>query len=116
MQPLLFNSLISDLDDGTECTFCRFTDVTIVGGMADTPEGCAHIQRCLDRLVKWEKGISLSSTKGSGEEQNTLRATCFGSSLTEKYMEVLVDSKMNTSQWQKGPTAPQDASGVQPEG
>lgn len=72
MQPLLLNNLISDLDDGTECTFCRFTDDIILGGAADTPEGFAHIQRCLDRLVKWEKGISLSSAKGSGEEQNTL--------------------------------------------
>lgn len=39
MQPLLLNNSISDLDDGTECTFCRFTDVTILGGAADTPEG-----------------------------------------------------------------------------
>lgn len=55
---------------------------------------CSHSE-VPDRLVKWEKGISLNSTKGSGEEQNTLRASYFGSSLTEKYLEGLVDSKLN---------------------
>lgn len=65
MQPLLFNNLISDLHDGTKCTFSTFPDDTILGGVADTPEGCANTQRCLDRLVKWEKKISLSSVRGS---------------------------------------------------
>lgn len=64
MQPLLFNNLISDLHDGTECTFSRFTDDTILGGVADTPEGCANIQMCLDRLVKWEKRNFTEFSKG----------------------------------------------------
>lgn len=84
MQSLLFNNLISDLGDGTECTFCRFTGRKV----------CSHSE-VPGRLVKWQKGISFNSTKGSGEEQNTLGASYFGSSLTEKHLEVLVDSKLN---------------------
>ncbi|KAK4826222.1 hypothetical protein QYF61_006263 [Mycteria americana] len=37
LDPILFNSFINDLDDGTECIFSN----TRLGGVADRPDDCA---------------------------------------------------------------------------
>ena len=50
LRPALFNVLINDLDDGTECAFSKFRGGTELGGVADAPDGCAAVQRDLGRL------------------------------------------------------------------
>jgi len=44
----LFDIFGNDLDGGAECTLSKFADDPKVWGVADTPEGCAVIQRDLN--------------------------------------------------------------------
>ncbi|KAK4807024.1 hypothetical protein QYF61_000353 [Mycteria americana] len=86
--PILFNVLINDLDDG------EFADDTKLGGVADTPEGCAAIQRDLDRLEKWAGRSLVRFSKGKCKvlhlgrnnpmHQYMLEADQLESSLAEK--------------------------------
>ena len=62
--PVLFNLFLNDLGDGTECTLSKFADNTNLGGVADTPEGCAAIQWDLGRLEGRTKRNLMKFSKG----------------------------------------------------
>jgi len=62
---MLFNIFASDLDSETEYTLSKFADDIKLGGVTDTPDGCATIQRDLhrlDNLMRFNKGKSKSCT------------------------------------------------------
>ncbi|GAB0202845.1 mitochondrial enolase superfamily member 1 [Grus japonensis] len=95
--------------DGAECALRKFSDDTRLRGVTDTPEGCAAIQRELDRLEKWadknlvtfnkERCEVLHLGRNNPMHQYKLGATHLESSLAEEDSRVLVDTKLNMS-WQ----------------
>ncbi|GAB0182839.1 mitochondrial enolase superfamily member 1 [Grus japonensis] len=105
---VLFNILINDLDKRTECTLSKFADDTKLGGVADTPEGCAAIQPDLDRLESWVERNQMKFDKGkcriphlgknNPRHQYGLGVDLLGSSTAEKDLGVLVDNKLSMSQ------------------
>ncbi|GAB0180571.1 mitochondrial enolase superfamily member 1 [Grus japonensis] len=106
--PIQLNIFINNLDSVAECSLSKFSGDTKLGGVADRPEGCAAMQRDLDRLEKWadrnlvkfnnEKCKVLSLLRNNPSHQDMLEANWLESSFAEKDLRVLVDTKLTRSQ------------------
>ena len=102
------NIFIDDLDEGMECAVSKFADDTKLGGVADMPEGCAAIQRDLDRMKNWvgrnvmkcNKGKCkvLHLSKNNPRHRYKLGTEQLESSTGEGDLGFLVDSGMTMSQ------------------
>lgn len=60
---LCFVIFVRDLGDGAEHIPSKTADDKNLGGMSDTPDGCAAMQKNRNRLKKWVTGISRCSRK-----------------------------------------------------
>ena len=104
----MFNIFISDLDEGIESTLSKFADDIKLGGMADTPEGCATIQQDVKKLESWAGRNLMRFNKSKCRVLHLGRNNCmhqyrFADDLlernsAEKDLGFLVDRRLSVSQ------------------
>jgi len=105
---VLFSFFINDLNEELECPLSKFADDTKLGGVTDTVQGCAAIQRDLDRLESWGQRNLMEFNKGkcrvlhlgrnNPTHQYRLGVDLLESSCVERDLGVLVDDKLTISQ------------------
>jgi len=105
LDPIPFNIVINDPPDRAEYTLSKLADDIKLRGVADTPDGRAAIQRDHNRLEKWadgnlikfhkEKCTVLHLGRNKPMHQYMLGATRLESSLAEKDLGVLVDTRLD---------------------
>jgi len=105
---VLFNFFSNDLDEELECTLSKFADDTKLGGVVHTSEGCAAIQRDLDRMERWAQRNLMKVHKGKCRvlhlgRNNPMHWYRLGvdlleSSSVERDLGVLVDDRLTMRQ------------------
>lgn len=81
-----------------QCTLSKFADYKHLGGVVDTPEGFADI----DRLKKWADRNFVNFRKFLYCGRNNIRHQCMlGANLMENIQGIWLDTKSNVLQLQR---------------
>jgi len=104
----LFDSFVSDIDSGIECTLSNFADDAKPCAAVGMLEGRDSIQRVLDSLESWAcanlmkfnkaKGKDLHVGWGNPKQKYSLGGGRIQSSPEEQDLGMLVDEKLNMTQ------------------